>query len=80
MAVWVDRDFADARAFGFLRERDIARFVTITCTYLASFPDRRYSRALREVLHDREAPPETRLKRFETWARAKAKSVRVLAR
>jgi hypothetical protein len=64
----VARSVDEARHFGFTRECDVARFVTIALIAMGELRRSRFNRLALTTLHDRTAPPDARLACFEAWA------------
>ena len=64
----IDRGLSDARAFGLVCEKDVARFVEITCERLGGFPSGRLPKPALAILMTYGLNPSVKLDRYLAWA------------
>jgi hypothetical protein len=65
----IERGMAEGPEFGLSSEKDVARFVEITCVFLGGFPAGRLPKTALAILMTYGGETAVKLKRYEEWAR-----------
>jgi hypothetical protein len=71
----IERGMVMAGEFGLTSEKDVARFVEITCRYLGRFPETRLPVPALAVLMAHGAEPAAKLDRYSAWAESYGRNV-----
>jgi hypothetical protein len=71
----IERGLAAAREFGLASEKDVARFVEITCRYLGRFPEGRLPVPALTILMAHGIDPAVKLDRYSKWAESNGRDI-----